>query len=721
MHRIVTHRIVLHSVVALVVCCNLLTSAGIACPAIVNGEDEIWTIETVAGTGVQGFEGDGGPATKAMLDNPFGVIRGPDGALWFCEYTGQRIRRIDTNGIVTTIAGNGKKGFSGDGGPAIEATFNLPHEIRFDKAGDLYVVDMMNHAVRKIDMKTGVIRTVAGTGQSGWSGDGDLATKAQLKQPHSIQFGPEGDLWICDIGNHVIRRIHTPTGIISTFAGTGTPGVTPDGSDVSGTPLKGPRSMDFDREGNLWLATREGNQLFRFDLKAQRISHMAGTGSKGFSSKNGPAKEMTLNGPKGVAVDKIGNAWLVDSESSTIWRYRADNGMLERMAGTGEKGDGPDGDPLRCKLARPHGIFVDADGSIYIGDSESHRIRVLRRSSATKNQYRVKLVAGGERDQVGIPAEQSRLKEPFGTCFDSQGSLWIVEMASGNRLLKVDSQGNLQHLAGQQKAGFSGDNGPGAAAQFNGPHNIAMHPQGAILIADTWNGRIRQYDPKRNLVSSLAGYEVSLESAKKSGPYCVTVSFDGREVYVADLLKVFAIDLETFKVRVVAGNGDKGIPKDGAKAVESSLVDPRAAASDRLGNVYILERNGNALRVVDSSGKIRTVVNASGKKGNTGDGGPALAATMNGPKHLAIDPWNRVVIADAENHVVRRYDPATGVIERIAGTGVKGAAGIGELSLECQLSRPHGVTFHPITGELYITDSYNDRILKLVADTGITP
>jgi DNA-binding beta-propeller fold protein YncE len=715
------HRIVMHSVAILAVYCNMISNTSTALLLTACRANEIWTIETFAGTGVQGFEGDGGPAKKAMLDNPFGVIRGPDGAIWFCEYTGQRIRRIDANGIITTIAGNGKKGFTGDGGPAIEASFNLPHEIRFDKAGDLYVVDMMNHVVRKIEMKTGVIRTVAGTGQSGFRGDGDLATKALLKQPHSIQFGPEGDLWICDIGNHVIRRVHTPTGVISTFAGTGIPGATPDGSAIAGTPLKGPRSMDFDREGNLWLATREGNQLFRFDIKNQRISHLAGTGGKGFSRENGPAKQLTLNGPKGVAVDREGNAWLVDSESSTIWRYRADNGMLERMAGTGEKGDGPDGDPLHCQLARPHGIFVDADGSVYIGDSESHRIRVLRRSIATNEPYRVLLVAGGERDQVNIPAEQSRLSEPFGTSFDGEGSLWIVEMASGNRLLKVDSKGNLQHMAGRGKAGFSGDNGNGLLAQFNGPHNIAMDPRGSILIADTWNGRIRQYDPIRNLVSSLAGYEVSLESAKKSGPYCVTVSFEGKEVYVADLLRVFAIDLETHKIRNIAGNGEKGVPKDGAMAADSPLVDPRAAAPDRLGNVYILERNGHSLRVVEPSGKIRTVVNASGKKGNQGDGGPASAATMNGPKHLAIDPWNRVVIADAENHLVRRYDPATGVIERIAGTGEQGASGMGKSSLECQLSRPHGVTFHPKTGELYITDSYNDRILRLVSDKGITP
>lgn len=338
-----------------------------------------WTIETVAGTGKQGFAGDGGPARQAELDNPFGLVRGPDGALYFCEYTGQRIRRIGPDGVLTTIAGTGEAGFSGDGGPALEGTFNKPHEIRFDRAGDLFVVDMVNHAIRKIDMKSGVLTTVAGTGEAGYSGDGGPATEARFKQPHSIQFGPEGDLYVCDIGNHVIRRIDMKTGIVSTFAGTGKPGETPDGSPISGTPLKGPRSLDFDKEGNLWLATREGNQVFKFDLAAGTISHIAGTGKGGFTGHGGTAKEATLSGPKGIAIDAEGNVWLADCESHSIRMVDRATGRIELVAGTGKKGDGADGDPLKCEMARPHGVFADADGGIYIGDSEAHKIRVLQR------------------------------------------------------------------------------------------------------------------------------------------------------------------------------------------------------------------------------------------------------------------------------------------------------------------------------------------------------
>jgi streptogramin lyase len=238
---------------------------------------------------------------------------------------------------------------------------------------------MQNHAVRKITVKTGIITTIAGTGKAGYSGDGGPATQAQLKQPHSIQFGPDGSLYICDIGNNAIRRVDMKTGVISTFAGTGKSGDTPDGAPIEGTPLKGPRSLDFDRQGNLWLVTREGNQVLKFDMKGGTILIVAGTGKKGFTGNGGPAREATLSGPKGIAIDAAGNAWLTDTESHSIRMINAKTGTLELIAGDGQAGDGPDGNPLRCRMSRPHGIFVDADGSVFIGDSESHRIRVLRR------------------------------------------------------------------------------------------------------------------------------------------------------------------------------------------------------------------------------------------------------------------------------------------------------------------------------------------------------
>lgn len=310
-------------------------------------------------------------------------------------------------------------------------------------------------------------------------------------------------------------------------------------------------------------------------------------------------------------------------------------------------------------------------------------------------------------------AERATLQEPFGTGFDAKGNLWIVEL-SGGRLFQVNAAGTATHMAGSPEAGYAGDNGPGLQAKFNGPHNLAVKPNGNVLIADTWNGVIREFDVRSRTIRTVPGWSAPEGKARSHGPYCITLAPGGKVLHIANLNQVFALDLASNRSQAVAGNGKKGIPADGSVATQAPLVDPRAVAADRHGNVYILERGGNALRVVDSQGLIRTVVNRSGKKGNSGDGGPGLDATMNGPKHLCIDRDDSVIIADAENNLVRRYRPSTGTIEAVAGTGRKAADGLGGEPLACSLARPHGVTVHPVTGELYITDSYNDRIVRIV-------
>ncbi|MDQ6705705.1 MAG: hypothetical protein M3Z85_07055, partial [Acidobacteriota bacterium] len=258
------------------------------------------------------------------------------------------------------------------------ASLNEPYEIRFDKSGDMFFAEMQNHIVRRVDHKTNVISTVAGTGEAGFSGDNGPAAKAQLRQPHSIAFDPQGGLLICDIGNNRIRRVDLESGMISTYAGTGEKKPTPDGSPVAGTPLNGPRAIDLDPAGNLYLALREGNAILRIDAKQQKIFHVAGTGEKGYTGDGGDAKLAKLSGPKGVSYAPDQSLYIADTESHTIRRIDLKTGVITTMAGTGERGDGPDGTPRKCKLSRPHGIFVGADGTAYISDSESHRVRMLR-------------------------------------------------------------------------------------------------------------------------------------------------------------------------------------------------------------------------------------------------------------------------------------------------------------------------------------------------------
>jgi sugar lactone lactonase YvrE len=326
-----------------------------------------------------GFSDDGGPAGQAQLSDPFGIVRRPDGVLYICDTGNHRIRQVAADGTISTVAGNGIRGYSGDGGPALQAELNEPYEVRFDSAGDLYFVERLNHLVRRVAMKSGIISTVAGTGSAGFSGDGGKAREAQLNEPHSIGFDRAGDLYICDIKNHRVRKVAMATGVISTFAGTGERKGTLDGAPIAGTSLNGPRALDFSPDGQMWLALREGNALYRIDLAEQRIHHVAGTGKAGASGNGGPAREATLSGPKGVSVGPDGNIYMADTESHTIRMVDIKTGQIELIAGTGHKGDGPDGDPLQCALSRPHGVFVDADGTVYIGDSEAHRVRAVKR------------------------------------------------------------------------------------------------------------------------------------------------------------------------------------------------------------------------------------------------------------------------------------------------------------------------------------------------------
>lgn len=331
-------------------------------------------IRTIAGNRSNQLSGEGGPALQAGVVEPFGLDIGPDGALYWAEFGSHVIRRMDlTTQTVSIYAGVPHQPGYKDG-PAATAQFNQPHEIRFDPQGNLYVSDMSTHTIRRIAWKTKEVTTVAGTGKAGFSGDGGPATQAELALPISVVLDGDAGFLICDIRNHRIRAVDAQ-GMIRTVAGTGEKKPTPDAAPVVGTPLNGPRTLAVEANGNVIIVLREGNAVYRWNRQTQTLHHLAGTGQSGYAGDGGPAKEARLAGPKGVAVGPEGDIYLADTENHVIRVIHLQSGIIETVVGDGMKGDGPDGDPKRCRLNRPHGVFFDAAGNLYIGDSANHKVR----------------------------------------------------------------------------------------------------------------------------------------------------------------------------------------------------------------------------------------------------------------------------------------------------------------------------------------------------------
>ena len=338
----------------------------------------------------------------------------------------------------------------------------------------------------------------------------------------------------------------------------------------------------------------------------------------------------------------------------------------------------------------------------------------------TLRAEKIVLVMGGGTETNSPDPKTVKLNGPFGVDFDRGGNMFVVDM-NGNCLRRWDPRGSLAIIAGTGEKGFAGDGGPAISAQLNGPHNLAVAADGNIYIADTWNNRVRLIEPKERTISTVIGTGAKGFSgdggpalkAEFGGIYCAALDPQLQNLYLADLdnRRIRKVNLKSGIVQTVAGNGKRGVPQDGELATNAPLVDPRAVAVDTTGAVFILERGGHALRFVDSSGRISTLV-GDGEKGFSGDGGDARSARMNGPKHLCVDRDGGVLIADTENHVIRKFIPRGRQIVRVAGTGMKGSKGLDGSPLEAELSQPHGVTVDS-AGAIYIADSSNNRVLKI--------
>jgi DNA-binding beta-propeller fold protein YncE len=335
-------------------------------------------ITTVAGTGRPGDSGDGGPAVRAELNQPFDVVFDAAGNLYFADTGNHKIRRVDArSGAITTVAGSGTKGFAGDGGPATQAQLNEPYGLALDSAGNLYFADRLNRRVRRVDGRSGIITTLAGDGSKTFSGDGAPGPRAGLVEPNGVALDRAGRrLYIADVADHRIRVVDLSSGTITTFAGTGQGKHAGDGGPAKAASIAGARAVDVAPDGSVLILERQGNTLRAVDPATGIITTRAGTGAKGNTGDGGPPTAATFNGPKELAVDTTGNVFIVDTENHSIRRIDAATGVVSTVAGSGRRGGNGDGGPATsAELDRPHGVAVAPDGSLYIGDTGNHRVR----------------------------------------------------------------------------------------------------------------------------------------------------------------------------------------------------------------------------------------------------------------------------------------------------------------------------------------------------------
>jgi cysteine-rich repeat protein len=631
---------------------------------VVRVDVETGLVALVAGTGVQGYSGDGGQATQAKLGGPHGVAVDGLGNIFIADTLNNRIRRVGLDGIITTVAGTGAFGGLGDSGPAFLAQLANPQDVFVDGGGNLLIADTYNMKVRRIDAQTGIMSTVAGTGTPGSSGDNGLALHARLSFPSGVFRGSNGDIFIADTENHRIRRIAAATGVITTVIGTGFPGYNGDNIPASGAFLQYPRDVFGDAAGNLFIADTSNSRIRRVDVDTEYVTTVAGTGISGFNGDGALATSAQVKLPQALVVDNASNLIFADTDNHRIRRI-AGNGAIASVVGTGSPGS--------------------------IGDERFA-------TSATLNQ-------------------------PFGIAHDDSGNLFIAD-TSHHRVRRVDAQtGVITTVAGSGNPGYGGDGGPAAAAQLNNPHDVAVDDLGNVFIADSYNHRIRRVDSQTGIITTFAGTGVPGFSSDGIAATSAHIGaaqglfVDGaRNVFIADTSnqRIRRVDAQTGVISTVAGTGDYGGNGDNGPATSAELAAPRDVFVDALGNLLIADTYNHRIRRVDSESGILTTVVGTGTAGGTGDGGPATAATLHAPHAVFVDAGGGLIIADYLNSRVRRV--AGGTIQTIAGTGTSG--GEGELSAATSVELGSATSISVDAGGHVFVATQGGRVRRIDAQTG---
>jgi len=635
---------------------------------------------------------------------------------------GNVVYKVDPSGQLTTVAGNGTEGFSGDGGPATNAALSGPQGVYIDSAGNIFIADSLNDRIREVDAATGIIHTVAGNGNFGFSGDGGPATSAELHSPSGVFGDSAGNIFIADSGNERIREVVAATGIIHTVAGNGNFGFSGDGGPAPDAELVTPSGVFVDISGNIFIADT-GNARIREVVAATGIIQtVAGNGTNGGGGDGGPATSAQLNGPFDVAVDGSGNVFIADSGNQRIREVVASTGTIQTVAGNGAQGFSGDGGPATsASLRNPFGLSVDGSGNIFIADRDNNRIRKV--VAATGN---IQTVAGNGTfgySGDGGPATSATINVPSDVYADSAGNLFVAD-SFNNRIRKVvAATGDIQTVAGNGIADFSGDGGLAASAALHSPEGVFVDGAGNIFIADHSNGRIREVVAATGNIQTVAG-NGTFNFSGDGGPATSAGLVQSNGVFVDSSANIFLPDNSRIRevvgttgiIQTVAGNGTYGSSGDGGPATSAELYLPLGVYVDGFGNIFIADSNNSRIReVVAATGTIRTVA-GNGTSGFSGDGGPATGAQLAGPKGVYVDSAGNLFIADTYNSRIREVEASTGIIRTVAGNGAFGFSGDGGPATSAELDLLVGFS-NGITGDrqgnLFIAEESNSRIRRI--------
>ena len=532
----------------------------------------------VAGTGVEGFSGDGGPASSAQLNAPSAVALDAAGNLYIADTSNNRIRKIDAkSGVISTIAGTGGFGGSGDTGPAVAAQLNQPGGVALDAAGNVYIADSGNNTIRRIDAGTAVITTIAGDGVGLYGGDNGPAAAAEINNPQHVAVDGAGNVYVLDFGNARVRKIAAATGIITTVAGNGTVGFRGDGGLATNAFLNSPNDMAVDAAGNIFLADTDSNRIRKVTASSGNIATIAGNGSVSYGGDGGPATGAQLNFPGQTTLDSAGNIYVVDNNNYRVRRIAATTGVMTNFAGTGVQGFGGDGGPATsARLDELGGIVADAAGNIYIADRGNSLIRkvtagVISTFAGAGGEFvgpsdvgvdgagNLYVADAGNQRVVKVDSKTAAISalvtnvSVYGLAVDTAGNVYFSDIFS-NRVRRVAAgSGTATVVAGNGVEGFSGDGGLATAAQLSQPTGVAVDAAGNLYIADNDNNRVRRVDAATGVISTIAG----------SGP---------------------------------AGNSRASFGGDGSVATSAFLNQPNGVTVDRAGGIYIADTINQRIR-----------------------------------------------------------------------------------------------------------------------------